>query len=71
MTLLIKMVILCYWFGSEPPSYHVWRHLLQFTDKVGKELGHVLLFSCVQWLLVHGVGLTETAGVVSLSLTFL
>lgn len=71
MTLLIKMVIFCCWFGSETTPYHVWRHLLKFADKVCKELRHVLLFSCVQWLLVHGVRLTETAGIVRLSLTFL
>lgn len=52
-------------------SHHFWPHLLQLCDEISKELCHILLFTGVQWLLVHGISLAETLGVVRLSLTLL
>ena len=39
-------------------------HLLQLGDKIGEELGHVLLFPGVQRLLVHRVHFAKVLGVV-------
>ena len=56
---------------TQQTTYQFNAHVLQLTDEVLEELGHVLLFPCVQGLVVHGVHLAEAAGVVGLALTLL
>lgn len=52
-------------------SYQSWRHFLYFTDQISKELCHILLFTSVQRLFVHGVCPAKGFRVVSLSFTCL
>lgn len=52
-------------------THQFWRHFFYFCYEVSEELGHILLLSSVQWLLIHGVGFTERPWIVRLTFAFL
>ena len=58
-------------YRTQHITYKLRPHFFQLGDEICEELGHVLLFACVEGLVVHGVDFTEAARVVSLPLTLL